>query len=75
MPNPPSAPPVHRRVGFRIVRLEAYSAFARVLTRKVAEPPKAVLCHQTASARVVTSMNRLGCYEPERQFLRGIRTH
>ena len=30
---------------------------------------------QSASAHVVTSMNRPGCYQPERQLLGGIRTH
>ena len=31
--------------------------------------------YQSASAHVVTSMNRPGCYQPERQLLGGIRTH
>ena len=46
-----------------------------VLARRVAEPPKAALCHQSASAHFVTSMNRPGRYQPERQLLRGFRTH
>ena len=40
----------------------------------VAEPPKAAL-YQCASIHVVTSMNRSGRYQLERQLLGGIRTH
>ena len=36
--------------------------------------PRRPVC-QSASAHVVTSMNRPGCYQPERQLLGGIRTH
>ena len=36
--------------------------------------PTAALFHQGASAHVVTSMNRPGCYQPERQLLGGICT-
>ena len=67
--------PCQSRVGFRSVLFEACSAFTRVLARRVAEPPKAALFHQSAPAHVVTSMNRSSCYQPERQLLRGIRTH
>ena len=67
--------PRQRRVGFRIVLFEACTAFTRVLARRVAEPPKAALCHQSASVHFVTSTNRPGCYQPERQLLRGIPTH
>ena len=45
-----------------------------VPARTVAEPPKAALCHQSASAHFVASVNRPGCYQPERQLLDGIRT-
>ena len=31
--------------------------------------------YQRASIHVVTSMNRLGRYQPERKLLGGIRTH
>ena len=40
----------------------------------VAEPPYAALCHQSASVYIVASVNRPGCYQPERQLLRGVRT-
>ena len=54
------------RVGFRINRFEACSAFARATARMVAGPPKAALCHQSASADVVTSIVRSDCYRLER---------
>ena len=66
--------PFLRRVGFRNTRFEAYSAFTRVPACMVAEPPKAAL-YQCASIHVVTSMNRSGRYQLERQLLGGIRTH
>ena len=46
----------------------------RVPARMVAEPPYAALCHQSASVYIVASVNRPGCYQPERQLLRGVRT-
>ena len=54
------------RVGFRINRFEACSAFARATARMVAGPPKAALRHQSASADVVTSIVRSDCYRLER---------
>ena len=63
-----------RRVSFRIRNFEACMTFTCVPARMVAGPPYAVLCHQGASVHVVTSMTRPGCYQPERQVLRGIRT-
>ena len=66
--------PIYRRVGFRINRFEACSAFTRVSACMVAEPPKRPF-YQSASAHVVTSMNRPGRYQPERQLLGGFRTH
>ena len=41
----------------------------------VAEPPKAALLSKVLHAHVVTSMNRPGRYQPERQLLGGISTH
>ena len=41
----------------------------------VAEPPKAALLAKVLQAHIVTSMNRSGRYQPERQLLGGIRTH
>ena len=67
-------PPVDERVGFRIAVFEACSAFTRVPACMVAETPKASLVHQSASVHVVTSINRPGCSQPERQVLSGIRT-
>ena len=45
--------PFQRRVGFRIVRFEACSAFTRVVACVVAEPPEAALCHRSASDDVL----------------------
>ena len=66
--------PKQRRVGFCIMCFEACSAFTRVPARMVAEPPRAALCRQSASVHFVTSVNRPGCYQPERQLLGGVRT-
>ena len=66
--------PNDRRVGFRIMRFEACSAFTRVPACMVAEPPIGSPSLQGASAHVVTSMNRPGRYQPERQLLGGVRT-
>ena len=66
--------PFQRRVGFRIVRFEACSAFTRVVACVVAEPPEAALCHRSASDDVVTSTIRSDCYRLERQLPGGIRT-
>ena len=65
--------PFQRRVGFRIVRFEACSAFTRVVACVVAEPPEAALCHRSASDDVVTSIIRSDCYRLERQLPGGIR--
>ena len=46
----------------------------RVPARMVAEPPYAALRHQSASVYIVASVNRPGCYQPERQLLGGVRT-
>ena len=67
--------PYYRRVGFRAKRFEACSAFTRVPACMVAEPPIGGPSLQGASAHVVTSMNRPGRYQPERQLLGGVRTH
>ena len=66
--------PLFRRVGFRVTRFEACSAFTRVVARVVAEPPRAALCRRSASADVVTSIVRSDCYRLERQLPGGIRT-
>ena len=66
--------PIFGRVGFRIARFEACSAFIRIAARVVAEPPKAALCRRSASADVVTSIVRSDCYRLERQLPGGIRT-
>ena len=60
---PPS--PNLRRVGSRIALFEACSAFTRVPACTVAELLNAALCHRSASAHVVTSMTRSGCYQPK----------
>ena len=65
--------PFQRRVGFRIVRFEACSAFTRVVACVVAEPPEAALCHRSASDDVVTSTIRSDCYRLERHLPGGIR--
>ena len=67
--------PNSRRIGSRIERFEACSAFTHVPASLLAEPPKAALWHQSASVHFVTSTNRSGCYQPKRQLLGGIRTH
>ena len=46
-------------------RFDACSAFAHVPVCMVAELPITALCHRSASAHVVTSMNRSGCYQPK----------
>ena len=66
--------PLFGRVGFRVTRFEACSAFTRVVARVVAEPPRAALCRRSASADVVTSIVRSDCYRLERQLPGGIRT-
>ena len=66
--------PIFGRVGFRVARFEACSAFTRVAARVLAEPPKAALCRRSASADVVTSIVRSDCYRLERQLPGGIRT-
>ena len=62
--------PFPRRVGFRIARFEACTAFTMFRPVMVAEPPKAALRHQSASVCIVTSANRPGCYQRERQLCR-----
>ena len=66
--------PFYRRVGFRITRFEACSAFTHVAARMLAEPPKAALFHRSASNHVVTSVIRSDCYRLERQLPGGVRT-
>ncbi len=44
-----------------------------VVVCTLAEPPKAVLLHRSASVRVVTSSNRPDCYRLERQLPGGFR--
>ena len=66
--------PSEGRVGFRIARFGACSAFTRVAARMVAEPPKAASLHRSASGHVVTSITRSDCYRLERQLPGGIRT-
>ena len=66
--------PLFRRVGFRVTRFEACSAFNVVAARVVAEPPKAALCRRSASADVVASVVRSDCYRLVRQLPGGIRT-
>ena len=43
-------------------------AFTRVAACVLAEPPKAALCHRSASTHVVTSMSRSDCFRLERQL-------
>lgn len=57
--------PIFRRVGSRIARFGACSAFTRVLACMFAKLLIAALCHRSASAHVVASMNRSGCYQPK----------
>ena len=59
--------PFLRRVGFRIARFEACSAFAHAVACGLAESPKATLWHRSASVHIVASMNRSDCYRLERQ--------
>ena len=66
--------PYLRRVGLRVTRFEACSAFTRVAARVVAEPPTAALCRRSASADVVTSIVRSDCYRLERWGGRLLRT-
>ena len=66
--------PFYRRVGFRITRFEACSAFTRVAARMLAEPPKAALFHRSASNHVVTSVIRSDRFRLERQLPDGDRT-
>ena len=51
------------------LRFSGLLTFTCVPARMVAELPKAALCHQSGSIHVVTSMDRPGCYQPERQLL------
>ena len=44
-----------------------------VVACTLAEPPKAVLFHRSASVRFVTSSNRSDCYRLERQLPGGLR--
>ena len=74
LPNRWQPSPLLRRVGFRITRFEACSAFTRVAARMVTEPPRAALCRRSASDDVVASIIRSDCYRLERQLPGGIRT-
>ena len=73
-PTAGSLPLPTARVGFRIERFGACSAFTRVVACVVAEPPEAALCHRSASDDVVTSIIRSDCYRLERQLPGGVRT-
>ena len=74
LPNRWQPSPLLRRVGFRITRFEACSAFTRVAARMVTEPPRAALCRRSASDDVVASIIRSDCYRLERQLPGGLRT-
>ena len=63
-PSPPTPQGRLLHCGFR-----GLLTFTCVPARMVAGLPKAALCHQSASIHVVTSMDRPGCYQPERQLL------
>ena len=67
--------PSLRRVGSRIARFEACSAFTLVPACLFAKPPCGGPSRQSASIYIVTSVNRPGCFQPKRQGLGGIRTH
>ena len=66
--------PFQRRVGFRITRFEACSAFTLVAACVLAESPMATLCHRSASVQFVTSSDRSDCFRLERQLPGGVRT-
>ena len=66
--------PIARRVGFRISRFEACSAFTRVAARMVARGRPRRPFHRSASGHVVTSITRSDCYRLERQLPGGICT-
>ena len=54
--------PTKRRVGLRMGRFEACSAFTRVAACVLAEPPTAALFPRSASVHIVTSVNRSESY-------------
>ena len=66
--------PISRRVGFRIERFGACSAFTGVAARMVAEAALGGPLRRSASDDVVTSIIRSDCYRLERQLPGGIRT-
>ena len=66
--------PISRRVGFRIERFGACSAFTGVAARMVAKAALGGPLHRSASDDVVTSIIRSDCYRLERQLPGGIRT-
>ena len=69
-----SLPRKNRRVGFRITRFEACSAFTRVAARMVARPPKAARFTEVLQAMSLPPSPRSDCYRLERQLPGGIRT-
>ena len=62
------------RVGFRITRFEACSAFTRVAARMVAKPPLAARYIGVLQTMSLPSIIRSDCYRLERQLPGGIRT-
>ena len=66
--------PCSGRIGFRIASFRDLRSVHIVAARVVAEPPRAALCHRSASADVVTSIVRSDCYRLERQLPGGVRT-
>ncbi len=66
--------PYSGRIGFRIASFRGLRSVHIVAARVVAEPPRAALCHRSASADVVTSIVRSDCYRLERQLPGGVRT-
>ena len=57
--------PFNRRVGSHIAHFGACSTFTRILACMFAKLLIAALRHRGASAHVVASMNRPGCYQPK----------
>ena len=66
--------PFYRRVGFRITRFEACSAFTKVAARILAEPPMAALLIGVLQTMSLPSFARSDCNRLERQLPGGIRT-
>src|SRR5258708_39488332 len=66
--------PNGRRVGIRIVTFEACSGFTHFTARRIAQPPKNVLCHE-APALPVTRPNRSSATRSIDNSLGGIFLH